>query len=83
MPPTRALLLYRVCMLIDRQVESVIALVGGMKRKLSMAICCVSNPKILFMDEPTTGLDPNSCRQIWCVETLFLFSDACLDAGRF
>jgi ABC-type multidrug transport system ATPase subunit len=38
---------------------------GGMKRRLSMAICAVGDPKIIFLDEPTTGMDPNSRRQVW------------------
>ena len=37
------------------------------KRKLSIAISLVSNPKIIFMDEPTTGLDPDSRRMIWSI----------------
>lgn len=34
----------------------------GMKRRLSIAISLVSNPKIIFLDEPTTGLDPDTRR---------------------
>jgi len=37
----------------------------GMKRRLSMAITMVSKPKIIFLDEPTTGLDPDTRRQLW------------------
>lgn len=33
---------------------------GGMKWRLSVAISCIGNPWILFMDEPTTGMDPLS-----------------------
>ncbi|KAM9955341.1 hypothetical protein ACTFIW_002991 [Dictyostelium discoideum] len=38
---------------------------GGMKRRLSVAIGCIGDPKIIFMDEPTTGLDPRSKRRIY------------------
>ncbi len=34
----------------------------GMKRRLSIAISLVANPKIVFLDEPTTGLDPETRR---------------------
>jgi len=37
----------------------------GMRRRLSIAISIVSNPKIIFLDEPTTGLDPETRRQLW------------------
>ncbi|MCG7841092.1 MAG: ATP-binding cassette domain-containing protein [Methanomassiliicoccales archaeon] len=38
---------------------------GGMKRRLDLATALVSDPEILFLDEPTTGLDPQSRRAIW------------------
>jgi len=38
---------------------------GGMKRRLSVAIAMVGDPKIIFFDEPTTGLDPENRRQLW------------------
>lgn len=41
------------------------SLSGGMKRRLSIAISLVGNPKIVFLDEPSTGLDPDNRRQIW------------------
>jgi ABC-2 type transport system ATP-binding protein len=38
---------------------------GGMRRRLDVAMSLVGNPTILFLDEPTTGLDPRSRRTVW------------------
>ena len=38
---------------------------GGMKRRLSVAIASIGNPRIIFLDEPTTGMDPVSRRDVW------------------
>lgn len=38
---------------------------GGMKRRMSLAIAAIGNPKVIFLDEPTTGLDPKVRQQIW------------------
>jgi len=38
---------------------------GGMQRKLDLAMTLVSDPQIIFLDEPTTGLDPRSRRTMW------------------
>ncbi|HCB06456.1 MAG TPA: ATP-binding cassette domain-containing protein [Nocardioides sp.] len=38
---------------------------GGMKRRLDLAMTLVSRPAVIFLDEPTTGLDPRSRRDLW------------------
>ncbi len=40
---------------------------GGQKRKTGLALSLVNSPELLFLDEPTTGLDPNARRAIWDV----------------
>ena len=42
---------------------------GGMRRRLDLSASLMGNPKILFLDEPTTGLDPRSRLQMWDVIT--------------
>jgi ABC-2 type transport system ATP-binding protein len=44
---------------------------GGQRQRLAVATALVSNPKILFLDEPTTGLDPQSRRQLWDIIRAF------------
>ncbi|MED6196532.1 hypothetical protein PIB30_048382 [Stylosanthes scabra] len=40
---------------------------GGMKRRLSVAISLIGNPSVVYMDEPSTGLDPASRKRLWDV----------------
>jgi ABC-2 type transport system ATP-binding protein len=47
---------------IDRRVGTYS---GGMKRRLDLALALVHGPAVLFLDEPTTGLDPESRRAVW------------------
>ena len=47
---------------LERPIED---LSGGLKKRLLMARALINRPKVLVLDEPTTGLDPQSRRQIW------------------
>jgi ABC-2 type transport system ATP-binding protein len=38
---------------------------GGMRRKLDLAMTLITRPRVIFLDEPTTGLDPRSRRTVW------------------
>jgi ABC-2 type transport system ATP-binding protein len=51
--------------LLERANELAGTFSGGMQRKLSIAAAMLHEPKVLFLDEPTVGLDPASRRQIW------------------
>ena len=51
--------------LSEKSKENVEALSGGMKRRLQVARALISGPKVLILDEPTTGLDPDVRRMLW------------------
>ena len=53
--------------LVDRKNSPVKQLSGGMKRRLMIARALVHSPRILFLDEPTVGLDANIRRRIWAL----------------
>jgi ABC-2 type transport system ATP-binding protein len=54
--------LVRLSDAVDRRVGTYS---GGMRRRLDLAMALVHQPKVLFLDEPTTGLDPASRRDVW------------------
>jgi ABC-2 type transport system ATP-binding protein len=51
--------------LADAAAKSVATYSGGMRRRLDLAMTLVGRPSVIFLDEPTTGLDPRSRRTMW------------------
>jgi ABC-2 type transport system ATP-binding protein len=55
----------KLCELWDRRKARVEFFSGGMKRRLEIARSLINQPKLLFLDEPTIGLDPQTRKKIW------------------
>jgi ABC-2 type transport system ATP-binding protein len=57
--------LVEVCVLEEFLHRDTRKLSGGQKQRLLLAIALINNPEVVFLDEPTTGLDPQSRRNLW------------------
>jgi len=66
----------RTAQLEDKRNARIVTLSGGQKQRLAMACALVGDPELLFLDEPTTGLDPQARRHLWDLV------DALKQAGR-
>ncbi len=63
----RSTKLIKLMDLSERTNDTVKKLSGGLMRRLSIAMALISNPQVLFLDEPTLGLDPKSRKRLWAI----------------
>jgi ABC-2 type transport system ATP-binding protein len=53
--------------LVDERGKPAATYSGGLRRRLDLAMTLIGDPRIIFLDEPTTGLDPRSRRAVWAI----------------
>jgi ABC-2 type transport system ATP-binding protein len=62
--------------LVDASTRAVKTFSGGMRRRLDLALSLISTPPVIFLDEPTTGLDPRSRLAMWDIIKKLVEADA-------
>jgi len=64
---SRALEVLHLVGLEEKRRSYVVNLSGGQRQRLALGIALLNNPRVLILDEPTTGLDPNARREVWSI----------------